>query len=694
MATQAQITAVQQLYVGYLGRAADSAGLAFWADAIANGTATIASVATGFTLSNEYKAAYAGLDSAALVDQVYTNVLGRAADAEGKAYWVDALAKGTVTADTLVSFIVTNLGALDQATINNKVFVAQTYTDTVGDAYTPAGGAAVLVGVDSTAASVNVALANIAAGTVIGQVPGQALIANVVAAEAAIPALEKALFATNPTFDGATGANTGDAVAKDGVITLQEAQNAQGAAVTARGEISPSTTADLTASVSTANSNLLKAKALVEASGTAAVNAQQAYDAAVAAQKALVGDTEAAGQVGTPASVDYAPASSNYVAQVGTAQVGTAQVGTAAVGNPGDVGYVPASSDYVPASVDYTPASLNYVPQVGTAQVGTPASPNYAPGQTAAEVAEANAVAATDTAVAAAATALSSGASNLATTYAKLSTAYGSQINSAAAIENALKAADSAQKAAFVAELTKLPTYGQSAVDAVAKEKAIIAANDAVETTGASAALNGTGYVAASEAFATATDTLAKATVADEAVTVAKSVVAQFSAAEDKITLAETALNTYKTANADKVTIHDDLATQGTASITKLDAKSDVFYFSAVNKVAGNDFTIGGATASAHFGAGDKIVLGSDYAFNSGALSTGDNNALEFFLVQKGANTLVVIETQAYGSSTTTHAASATDTASVVSNDAAVITLTGVNVADLTVSNGVISHVA
>ena len=140
MATQAQIKAVQQLYVGYLGRAADSAGLAFWADAIANGTATIASVATGFTLSNEYKAAYAGLDSAALVDQVYTNVLGRAADAEGKAYWVDALAKGTVTADTLVSFIVTNLGALDQATINNKVFVAQTYTDTAGASYNTAAG--------------------------------------------------------------------------------------------------------------------------------------------------------------------------------------------------------------------------------------------------------------------------------------------------------------------------------------------------------------------------------------------------------------------------------------------------------------------------------------------------------------------------------------------------------------------------
>lgn len=185
MATQAQLAAVQQLYVGYLGRAADSAGQEFWANAIANGTATIKSVATGFTLSAEYKAAYGGLSTDALVEKVYNNVLGRAPDAAGKAFWVASLANGKVTADTLVATIVTNLGALDQATINNKVFVAQTYTDTVGADYAPAGGAAVLVGVDSTPASVTAALAAISAGTLPGQVAGLALINTQTAAVAA-----------------------------------------------------------------------------------------------------------------------------------------------------------------------------------------------------------------------------------------------------------------------------------------------------------------------------------------------------------------------------------------------------------------------------------------------------------------------------------------------------------------------------
>lgn len=588
MATQAQLAAVQQLYVGYLGRAADSAGQQFWANAIANGTATIASVATGFTLSAEYKAAYGGLTTDALVEKVYNNVLGRTPDAEGKAFWVAALANGKVTADTLVATIVTNLGALDQQTINNKVFVAQTYTDTVGASYNAESGADVISNVTSDPATVTEALANIAAGTIGGSVPGAAQIAAVVAAGAELTALEKAIAASNPDLDSDDS----------GSVTKAEADQGLTDAEGARDGISLSSTAELNTAVTTANSDLAKAKALVAASGPAAVAAQKTYDNAVAAQKALVGDT-------------------------------------------------------LPAT------------------------------------AETNAIAATDTAITAVDTALNSGATNLATSYAKLSDAYGSAITDAATLEVALKSADSAQKTALVAELVKLPSYGQSAVDAVAKEQAIVAANDAVDTAAASPDFGTSGYVAAATAAVNAADTLAKATVADEAVAAAKAVVDQYTAVNDKITLAETALNTYKAANTDKVVIHDDLAGQANTAVGALDAKSDVFYFSSVDKTATNDFAIGTAsTAATKFGAGDSIVLGKDFTFNSGALSTGDNNKAEFFLVQKGADTLVVIETQNYGSSTTD------TTVAVTSPDAAVITLTGVNVADLTVSNGVISHVA
>ncbi|MBJ2259635.1 DUF4214 domain-containing protein [Pseudomonas psychrophila] len=292
MATQAQIAAVQQLYVGYLGRAADSAGQQFWANAIANGTATIASVATGFTLSNEYKATYGGLSTSDLVEQVYNNVLGRAPDADGKAFWVAALANGTVTADTLVATIVTNLGALDQQTINNKVFVAQTYTDTAGTAYNPAAAAAILTGIDSTATSVNTALTGLGNGTYAGVVPGVALINAKVSADAAVAAYAKAAATANPSFDGITDADaSGTTNDKDGKISLAEAKDALAVANTARGTTDTKVTLD--ANLSNANGELAAAKtaATTTAAGSVAVSA---YDAA---------NAKAIAAVGTPADV-------------------------------------------------------------------------------------------------------------------------------------------------------------------------------------------------------------------------------------------------------------------------------------------------------------------------------------------------------------------------------------------------------
>lgn len=126
---------VQELYIGYLGRAADKAGLDFWVKAIENGTSTLESVALGFTLSAEYKAAYEGLTTTQLVAKVYQNVLGRVADADGLGFWVGEINKGVVKADTLVKSMINSLGAIDQLNMDNKVQAANTYTTTAGDKY-------------------------------------------------------------------------------------------------------------------------------------------------------------------------------------------------------------------------------------------------------------------------------------------------------------------------------------------------------------------------------------------------------------------------------------------------------------------------------------------------------------------------------------------------------------------------------
>jgi len=497
MATQAQIKAVQQLYVGYLGRAADSAGLAFWADAIAAGTATIESVATGFTLSTEYKAAYDGLSSGDLVDKVYTNVLGRAADAEGKAYWVDALAKGTVTADTLVSYIVTNLGAVDQATINNKTFVAQTYTDTVGANYNAEAGATVLAGVDSTPASVTTALAAISGGTLTGQVPGLSLIAAVASAEAALTAYETAntaavdalvatLLAT--TNNTATKALTATSTYDDKLAAIKTDAAAATAAKT-------DTTAVLTAKAKDAADKVAADKAALTLAADKALVAN--YDAAVAANAALK----------APATADVGAAQGGLAADAGfTAALAEVNKVTLSTGAVTGLTTAKAVYDlYVKATTTDADRALLDTALKGDAYASTASFKATA----AADVAKNAAIAAEATAK----TNVDAGANT--STYSadlKASTDAAALVTAATkadANQTSANAIDTAQKAeeAKVAAATKAITdfnsanAGKSAI--LDQTKIAAAAPDAVKDTFFFASkVDGTDYTFASKAFA------------------------------------------------------------------------------------------------------------------------------------------------------------------------------------------------
>lgn len=615
MATQAQIAAVQQLYIGYLGRAADKAGLDFWTNAVSTGVSTLASVATGFTLSTEYKAAFGGLTNDALVEKVYTSVLGRASDTAGKAFWVDALAKGTVTSDKLVATFIGALSAPDQTIINNKTFVAQTYTDTVGTSYSPVAGAAVLVGVNSTSTSVTTAIGNINNGTLAGLVPGAGLINAVAVANADKAAFATSTAATNPTYDGIVTGTT-----KDGSVSAAEAAQAAVVAGNARGTASGDTTIKVSADLAAATTAAANAKTLANASGSSAAVAN--YDAAVAAQKALVGTTASTGSL-TAAQAAKAAAVITETAAVAAADAALTANAGGTVGTVVNYASLVAKAVAVTGSTDITVAgdintALKLQQYLDTAPTGAAAS--------------------------------------------------------------ATLTANTAAKAAVIAELAKLPTYGQPAVDALNKVTAFTVADKAVVDTAALI----TSYSAPAANAATLTDTLAKVTVADAAVAAAKVVVDKYVALDSSIAVAKASLATFAAANSDKITITD---ISGVAVTTQATAKSDVFYFGNTKAVATNDFAIGGTT---NFAAGDSIVLGSAYTFNSGALTTGNANTLEFFLV-KGANgTQVVIETEAYGNSNTTVGADGTVAASP---NATVINLVGITADHLSVANGVISYV-
>lgn len=253
----------------------------------------------------------------------------------------------------------------------------------------------------------------------------------------------------------------------------------------------------------------------------------------------------------------------------------------------------------------------------------------------------------------------------------------------ATSLKTLLDAGTSAAKTALVTELAKLPTYGQPTVDAAAKVAELNTAATAVTTTGGAGA-GVQDYATKAAASATASDNLTKATAADAAVAAAKVVTDKYTSLDNSIDVAKAALATFAANNADKVTITDISGVNTTQQAT---AKADVFYFGNTKAVAANDFSIGGTT---NFGAGDSIVLGTGYTYNSGALSTGNANTLEFFLVKGATGTQVVIETEAYGNSSTTVG---TDGTVLASPNATVINLVGVTADHLSVANGVISYV-
>ncbi|MBA2281440.1 MAG: DUF4214 domain-containing protein [Actinomycetota bacterium] len=93
---EAKVAPAARLYEAYFHRIPDTAGLLYWIDRLATGT-PLATVSQAFADSSEFRTAYGALPNAEFVDLVYQNVLGRAPDAAGRAYWTQQLDRGNAT---------------------------------------------------------------------------------------------------------------------------------------------------------------------------------------------------------------------------------------------------------------------------------------------------------------------------------------------------------------------------------------------------------------------------------------------------------------------------------------------------------------------------------------------------------------------------------------------------------------------
>jgi len=137
--------AVQQLYVAYFGRPADTAGLAYWEGVVTKANGSTAAVSAAFAGSAEYKAAYANLDAQHVVAQVYQNLFGHTPDLPGLNFWSQALINGQMTVDNVVTQIAAGAQGSDLTAYNNKVAAATAFTgalDTTAEVLAYSGDAA------------------------------------------------------------------------------------------------------------------------------------------------------------------------------------------------------------------------------------------------------------------------------------------------------------------------------------------------------------------------------------------------------------------------------------------------------------------------------------------------------------------------------------------------------------------------
>lgn len=143
---------VQQLYVAYFGRPADSGGLANFEaalqaagapvdvqalDSAYSGNGAIRSLVDAFGVSDESKALYTG-DTTAFVKSIYQNVLNRAPLQGGLDYWVNSIDHGGLqrgnAALSIMAAALANAsaqGQIDATLINNKIGVAGNFTTAV-----------------------------------------------------------------------------------------------------------------------------------------------------------------------------------------------------------------------------------------------------------------------------------------------------------------------------------------------------------------------------------------------------------------------------------------------------------------------------------------------------------------------------------------------------------------------------------
>jgi len=662
MATQYD-TAIQQLYVAYFNRPADAGGIAHWANFMTNG-GTAAQISAAFAQSMEYQTAYNQTTNAGVVTQIYQNLFGRSPEAAGLAFWVKALNDKSITVDNMVTTIASAAQTTDKVAFDSKVKVATSFTNALDTDAEKAGYSGDLANAEAKKLLSNIKT-DAQANAAIVPATLDASIAAVV--KASVPfTLETGLArldATNKAVvDFLAGAKIDlneDGVAdtkvtepniaanlkkaQDEIAILIDDEAYAGAAPSVKAAIVAeklsSSAEDLETAqdaLTTALGKLSAAQANAVAVATSAsATAETAADARVEADSTLVGAKSIleSRNEGTVVNETTGTVTIDGDAVV-IVKAGVLALGAdfKAADYPGVVAYITAANAAAAAAraeVDASDASLLAQARVESLDLGTPTA--------------------------------------LAT--------LGGKFIDGGPVKPASAAAPSADEIA--AQLNGLKLLSVAAAEKAAATTATPADVEAA----AVAAENVADFREAVELF---NDT--NATPLATAVTTAEDMVEGLQEDYDALEEAVDYLNTATALSTELKALNDAIDVAKADFVTAKFAEPKTVGASSNFGTSGNDiFVVNKNLATANitsFGlqGDDVLYVGSGYALNTGALSTGNNSALEVFFTQSGSSTIVTIEKVAFGSSTSAGA------------DAKVtITLTGVDATDLTFENGIIS---
>jgi hypothetical protein len=121
---------VTEIYAATLGYAPDNEGLQYWVNNLQNGGWTATTVAQSFFDQPLVQTLYpADQGYEALIEALYQNLFDRAADADGKAYWLAELQSGRITRNAMIIAMI-NGGwanadaAIDMARFGNRIKVS------------------------------------------------------------------------------------------------------------------------------------------------------------------------------------------------------------------------------------------------------------------------------------------------------------------------------------------------------------------------------------------------------------------------------------------------------------------------------------------------------------------------------------------------------------------------------------------